>query len=118
MASCHAARYEATLDHLFDTYTALTAPVLNWVQTRTIKDSTTSERAYNNATRAKTLDLLRGLLPMATLTNVGLFGNGRAFEYLLVKLAASPHEEVRTLGLSMQQELDQIIPSFVKRAKN
>ena len=117
MASSHAERYEATLDHLFDTYTALIAPLLNWVQTHTPKDTTTSERAYNNATRAKTLDLLRGLLPMATLTNVGLFGNGRAFEYLLVKLAASPHEEVRALGISMQQELDQIIPSFVKRAK-
>lgn len=117
MASSHAERYEATLDHLFDTYTTLIAPLLNWVQTHTPEDTTTSERAYNNATRAKTLDLLRGLLPMATLTNVGLFGNGRAFEYLLVKLAASPHEEVRGLGISMQQELDQMIPSFVKRAK-
>ena len=117
MASSHAERYEATLDHLFDTYTALIDPLLNWVQARTPRDTTTSERAYNNATKAKTLDLLRGLLPMATLTNVGLFGNGRAFEYLLVKLAASPHEEVRALGISMQQELDQIIPSFVKRAK-
>jgi thymidylate synthase ThyX len=117
MASTHAQRYEATLDYLFDTYTNLIEPLLSWVQERTPKDRTTSERAYNNATKAKTLDLLRGLLPMATLTNVGLFGNGRAFEYLLVKLAASPHPEVRILGASMQQELDQIIPSFVKRAK-
>ncbi|MBE9180685.1 FAD-dependent thymidylate synthase [Oculatella sp. LEGE 06141] len=117
MASSHALRYEATLDHLFDTYTALTAPLLSWVRTCTPRDTDTSERAYNSATRAKTFDLLRGLLPMATLTNVGLFGNGRAFEYMLVKLAASPHEEVRSLGLAMQQELDQLIPSFVKRAK-
>ncbi len=117
MASSHSSRYEATLDYLFDTYTALIDPLLSWVISRTPKDPTTSERAYNNATKAKTLDLLRGLLPMATLTNVGLFGNGRAFEYLLVKLAATPHQEVRTLGISMQQELDQIIPSFVKRAK-
>jgi len=117
MASSHSSRYEATLEHLFDTYTALIDPLLSWVISRTPKDPTTSERAYNNATKAKTLDLLRGLLPMATLTNVGLFGNGRAFEYLLVKLAATPHEEVRALGISMQQELDQIIPSFVKRAK-
>jgi len=116
MASSHAERYEATLDHLFDTYTALIDPLLNWVQARTTKDTTTSVRAYNSATRAKTLDLLRGLLPMATLTNVGLFGNGRAFEYLLLKLAASAHEEVRIVSNSMQQELDQIIPSFVKRA--
>lgn len=117
MASVHAVRYEATLDHLFDTYTALIDPLLNWVQAHTPRDDTTSVRAYNSATRAKALDLLRGLLPMATLTNVGLFGNGRAFEYLLTKLAASVHGEVRVLGSAMQQELDQIIPSFVKRAK-
>ena len=117
MASSHRLLYEATLDHLFDTYTKLIEPLLNWVQARIPKDTTTSLQAYNNATKAKTLDLLRGLLPMATLTNVGLFGNGRAFEYLLVKLAGSPHQEVRALGISMQQELDQIIPSFVKRAK-
>lgn len=117
MASSHAERYESTLNHLFDTYTALISPLLSWVQACTPRDTTTSERAYNSATRAKTLDLLRGLLPMATLTNVGLFGNGRAFEYMLVKLAASNHKEVCALGLSMQQELDQMIPSFVKRAK-
>jgi thymidylate synthase ThyX len=117
MASRHADRYEATLDHLFQTYTDLIEPLLDWLKTQTPRDPATSERAYNSATRAKALDLLRGLLPMATLTNVGLFGNGRAFEYLLVKLAASPHLEVQELGAAMQRELDQLIPSFVKRPK-
>src|SRR5918912_145957 len=60
-----------------------------FVRAGTPRDERTSERAYNSATRAKACDLLRGLLPMATLTNVGMFGNGRAFEYLLTKLAAS-----------------------------
>jgi len=118
MASSHGGLYEATLDHLFDTYSNLIEPLLAWVQSCTPRDASTSERAYFSATRAKTLDLLRGLLPMATLTNVGLFGNGRAFEYLLVKLAASPHGEVNALGGAMQQALDQMIPSFVKRAKS
>ncbi|MDJ0617609.1 MAG: FAD-dependent thymidylate synthase [Calothrix sp. MO_192.B10] len=117
MASSYAERYEKTLDNLFDTYTQLIDPLLVWVRSVHPRDNDTSERAYNSATRAKALDLLRGLLPMATLTNVGLFGNGRAFEYLLVKLAASPHAELRSLSGSMQQELDRVIPSFVKRAK-
>lgn len=118
MASRHAELYETTLDHLFDTYSNLIEPVLAWVRSQTPRAADTSERAYNSATKAKALDLLRGLLPMATLTNVGLFGNGRAFEYLLVKLAASPHAEVQTIGSAMQRELDQLIPSFVKRAKS
>jgi thymidylate synthase ThyX len=116
MASPHAVLYEATLDRLFDTYSNLVEPLLSWVQTVTPRDENTSERAYLSATRAKTFDLLRGLLPMATLTNVGLFGNGRAFEYLLVKLSAADHAEVQELGLAMNQELQQTIPSFVKRA--
>jgi thymidylate synthase ThyX len=118
MASRHAEVYEQTLDHLFETYSALINPLWSWVKTCTPQDDSTSDRAYGSATRAKTLDLLRGLLPMATLTNVGLFGNGRAFEYLLVKLTASPHAEVRSLGRAMQTELDQMIPAFVKRAKS
>ncbi len=116
MASPHGALYESTLDRLFDTYSNLVEPLLSWVQTVTPQDTNTSERAYQSATRAKTFDLLRGLLPMATLTNVGLFGNGRAFEYLLVKLSAADHPEVQELGIAMNQELQKTIPSFVKRA--
>jgi thymidylate synthase ThyX len=118
MASPHAARYEAAMDNLFDTYTELLEPTIAWVRAETPREEGTSERAYNSATRAKACDILRGLLPMATQTNVGLFGNGRAFEYLLTKLYASPFEELRDLGSAMQQALDMLIPSFVKRAKN
>jgi thymidylate synthase ThyX len=118
MASPHAARYEAAMDNLFDTYTALLEPTIAWVRAETPRDEHTTERAYNSATRAKACDILRGLLPMATQTNVGLFGNGRAFEYLLTKLYASPLAELRDLGGAMQAALDTLIPSFVKRAKN
>jgi thymidylate synthase ThyX len=118
MASRHAARYEAALDGLFDTYSALLEPTLAFVRARTPRDAETTERAYASATRAKAFDLLRGLLPMATLTNVGLFGNGRAFEYLLTKLYAAPLAELRAVATGMQAALDMLIPSFVKRAKS
>lgn len=118
MESAHAARYEAALDRLFDTYSALIDPLTAWIQAGSPRDDATSARAYASATRAKALDLLRGLLPMATLTNVGIFGNGRAFDYLLTKLAASPHAELRRLGQGMQAQLDLVIPSFVKRARS
>jgi thymidylate synthase ThyX len=118
MASRQAERYEAALDGLFDTYSALLEPTIAFVRARTPRDPETSERAYNSATRAKACDLLRGLLPMAALTNVGLFGNGRAFEYLLTRLYASPLAELRSLAAEMQVALDALIPSFVKRAKS
>lgn len=116
--STHAAAYETAMDGLFDTYAALIEPTAAAVRARTPRDAQTSERAYLSATRAKALDLLRGLLPMATYTNVGLFGNGRAFEYLLTKLYAADQSELRELAVQLQSALDALIPSFVKRAKN
>lgn len=118
MASAHATRYEQALDRLFETYSSLIDPLTQWIQAGNPRDDATSERAYTSATRAKALDLLRGLLPMATLTNLGIFGNGRAFDYLLTKLAASPHAELRQVGQHMQAQLDLLIPAFVKRAKS
>ncbi len=118
MASPFAARYTATMDHLFATYSALLPQAQAWLHSRLPRDPAVAPQAHANAIRAKALDILRGLLPLATRTNVGLFGNGRAFEYLLVKLAASPLAEARHLGEAIQAELDQVIPSFVKRAKS
>jgi thymidylate synthase ThyX len=118
MASRHADAYTAALDGLFDTYSALLEPAIAFVRAQTPRDADTSERAYNSATRAKACDLLRGLLPMAALTNVGLFGNGRAFEYLLTKLYAAPLAELRDIAGQMQAALDALIPAFVKRTKS
>jgi thymidylate synthase ThyX len=118
MATPHAAAYEAALDGLFDSYAALLEPTIAFVRERTPREPGTSERAYGSASRAKACDLLRGLLPMATLTNVGLFGNGRAFEYLLTKLYAADLAELRDLANQLQGALDALIPSFVKRANS
>ncbi len=116
MQSPWAQAYEATLDHLFDTYSALMEPTIAWVRARTPRDESTSERAYQAATRAKACDILRGLLPMATRTNVGLFGNGRAFEYLITRVGAHDLPELQRISNDIQQALDQLIPSFVKRS--
>jgi thymidylate synthase ThyX len=118
MESPFAGDYVAALDDLFDTYSALLEPTIAFVRARTPRDAETSERAYTSATRAKACDLLRGLLPMAALTNIGLFGNGRAFEYLLTRLYTSPLAELHDIAGQMQTALDTLIPSFVKRAKS
>ena len=116
MLSAYCLMYESAMDGLFKTYSDLIEPLSKWLASQYPKDEVTTERAYANSIKAKALDILRGLLPMATQTNVGLYGNGRAFEHLLIKLSASPHLEVRELGRSMQEELMEVIPSFVKRA--
>ena len=108
--------YELAADHLFDTFSDLLEVVLGKVRASYPPDPEETERAWKSATRAKSLDILRGLLPAGTLTNLGLYGNGRAFEYLITKMAGQDLPECRRLAGEIHGELTQVIPSFVRRA--
>ena len=70
---------------------------------------------YRQATRAKALDAVRGILPAASLSNVGIYGSGQAFEALLLRLRAHPLPEARDYGELMLHELRKVIPSFLRR---
>ena len=108
--------YLPAMDALFSAYSEMVAPLIENVREAHPMEAGETERAWKSATRANALDLLRGLLPASTLTNLGLYGNGRAFEYLLTKLAASDLPECRDLAGEMHAELEQVIPAFVRRA--
>ncbi len=110
--------YEKTCDHCFETYASLIPKISGFVMERVPQDDKTSERAYKSAIRAKTCDILRGLLPASTKTNMGFFGDGRAFEYLITRMYADDLAEIRELASSMQNELSYAIPSFVRRASD
>jgi len=70
---------------------------------------------HRSAVRAKALDTLRGLLPAATQSNVGIYGTGQAYEALLLRMRAHPLEEVRACADQMLTELRKIIPAFLTR---
>lgn len=110
--------YECTCDLLFDTYSKLIDPMTSYFASCFPKDSQTTDRAYSSAIRAKVCDTLRCLLPASAFTNVGIYGNGRAFEYLMLKMYSSDLAEIRSLAGEMQSELSKAIPSFVKRAND
>ena len=79
-------------------------------------DIKSANMIYKGSTKAKALDILRGLLPASTLTNVGITGNGRAFEYLLTILFSSRLNEEQELASKIKKELDTTIRSFVSRS--
>jgi thymidylate synthase ThyX len=108
--------YEAAADALFQAYSVLIEPLTQSIRERFPLEAGETDRAWKSATRAKALDMLRGLLPAGTLTNLGMFGNGRAFEYLITKMAAHELPECAGLARDLHRELEQVIPSFVKRA--
>jgi thymidylate synthase ThyX len=115
MASPHAEAYERELDAVFDTYAALLPRVAAWARERYPQDATTSDGVYRSTIRAKACDLLRGLLPAATVSNVGIFASGQAYEQLLLRLRGSELAEARSVGDAMLGELRQVIPSFLTR---
>jgi thymidylate synthase ThyX len=79
------------------------------------QDIESAKKVYHSTVRSKTLDILRNLLPASTLTNLGITGNGRAFEYLLTRLYCSELNELKDLAHLLNSELDCVIPSFIKR---
>ena len=108
--------YERTMDSLFEIYSRLIEPATLAIRERYPQEQGETDRAWKSATRAKALDLLRGLLPAGALTNLGVYGNGRAFEYLITKLSAHELAECRRLANDLHHELSLVIPSFVRRA--
>ena len=110
--------YIQICDELFVLYSKLQITVKEKLQEQHPKTDDVSDRAYESVIRAKTCDILRGLLPAATLTNTGLYANGRAYEYLLTRMYSSNLQEMQNLAKDGQDELTKIIPSFVKRANN
>ena len=81
-------------------------------------DIESAKKIYNNTIKAKTFDILRSLLPASTLTNLGIAGNARAFEYLLIRLYDSELTELETLATMLYSELQSVIPSFIKRVND
>ncbi len=61
---------------------------------------------------------MRGLLPASTLTNLGITGNGRAFEYLLAKMYSSNLYEIKSISDKLYNELSHTIYSFINRIKS
>jgi thymidylate synthase ThyX len=108
-------RYVACLDLAFATYASWIEPLEGYYRSQFPKQPADSEGVYTRSIRAKALDTLRGLLPAATQSNVGLFGTGQAYEALLLRMRVHPLAEVRDTGTLMLAELRQVIPSFLKR---
>ena len=116
LKSKHKDRYLEINRFLFDTYSEFMEPITAHVERLMPRDADVSEAAYNRSVKAKGFDLIRGILPASTLTNMGIFGNGRFFEVLISKLNNGRLSELREIGSDAYEELAKVIPSFIRRA--
>jgi thymidylate synthase ThyX len=109
--------FDAAMDEIFTIYSASLRRVEEWAAARWPRGENEPEGPWQRSIRAKALDLLRGLLPAATLSHVGIYASGQAYEQLLLRLMASPLPEARAYGEMILTELKQVMPSFVSRVE-
>ncbi len=91
------ARYVGDMDRMFDTYGELLEEATAWLTVRHPRQPGDSDIVHRRAVKAKALDALRGLLPAASLSNVGIYGSGQSYEMLLLRMRSHPLPEARLL---------------------
>jgi thymidylate synthase ThyX len=115
LSSALGTRYIGDMDRLFDTYAELLPTMQDFFRDQIPKDPADSDFVYRQAIRAKAYDALRGILPAASLSNVGIYGTGQAYEHLLLRMRAHALPEARAYADLMLVELRKVIPSFLRR---
>lgn len=141
MTSSYADKFLHSCNLAFEIYSKNIVPMQNYLKEKTPIDNlyfdnsdTLNESTFNNlkssndienakkiytsTIKAKTLDILRYLLPSSTLTNLAITGNGRAFEYLLFNMFSSDLSELQDLGNHLFDELEKYVKPFIKRSKD
>jgi thymidylate synthase ThyX len=109
--------YVAAMDRLFTIYSESLPRVREWVASTFPAPAPGGEAAHRRAVNAKALDLLRGLLPAASLSHMGIFASGQAYEQMVLHLLAHPLPEARDYGAMILGELEAVMPSFLSRVR-
>jgi thymidylate synthase ThyX len=108
-------RYVGDMDRMFDSYSSLMEKVTDHVRATVRRDPADSDFVYRQATRAKALDAVRGVLPASSLSNVGIYASGQAYEAMLIRMRSHPLPEAQQYAALMLEELRKVIPSFLRR---
>jgi thymidylate synthase ThyX len=108
--------YRKAGERLFATYLDLLPKVTGALGEQIPRPEGVSAAAHATALRSQACDLLRGLLPAGTRTNLGLTANARALEGLLGKMLSHPLAEVQRLAHAMHAAALHVTPTLVKYA--
>jgi len=108
-------RYVGDMDRMFDSYSTMVESVTEHIRKTVKRDSNVSDFVFKQATRAKGLDAVRGVLPAASLSNLGIYGTGQGYEALLLRMRGHNLPEARLYADMMLTELRKVVPSFLRR---
>ena len=107
--------YRNSLDNLLEIYSSCFTACLGLLRRTESKPHTLKKARWENTLLAKACDSVRGILPAAVMSNVGIFATGQAFEALLIKMNAHPLDEARNCAAMILEELTKVVPDFVRR---
>jgi thymidylate synthase ThyX len=110
-------QYTRAMDALFDTYARSLPKIATWADAQFPPPDGEPSAAHARAIQAKALDLLRGLLPAASLSHMGIYATGQTYEQLILHLLAHPLPEARAYGRMLLDAVKAVIPSFVARVE-
>lgn len=100
--------YRAVMNGLFDTYTQEIPRLID-----KLREEYPQEKY--SVLEKKAFDVLRGFLPMSTLSQVAFHGNAQAFKYMIDRCTKNPLGELQWFALAARKALDEEIPSLLLR---
>lgn len=98
----------------YDAYETLLAHLIPYLRNKFPRRENETEKAYDTRIEKLAFEDARYVLTLATLTNLGMTGNGRALRDTLVVLLASPYPECVRLAKEMEEEISKVIPTLLR----
>jgi len=116
LKSKHEKLYRQTCDFLMDTYNNLYEPMNEFLVKKYPREKDVAEKLHAARLKAKTCDNVRYILPVATLTNLGMTANARNLEYAIAKMLSHPLEEIQQIGEEIKTAATKVTPTLIKYA--
>ncbi len=98
-----AAVYENAMQDLMNGYTHILEKMTEYFRAKYPKPDDITDKQFEHKLRARSLDVARYVLPVATLTNLGMIASAREIRYMISRLNGSPYGEVREIAAEIQQ---------------
>ncbi len=102
------------LDSLFDVYSKLHVPVLDYVKGVVPLVDGANESAWKRSCGARRFDAIRYLLPACTKTSLGWTINARQLSHAISKLLSYPLKEMNDIGERLRLEGGKVLPSLLR----
>lgn len=109
-------KYISIMDKIFDNYSVIVKKLTDHVRNNSKVPDEERDIAWKGATKAQACDAARNLLPVATLSTVGIYISGQSLESLIYHLWSDELPEANTKGDQILKEARKVIPMFLERA--